>query len=129
VTLPLFFAFFRLHNPKKVNCETTDAIRPPAQHNGEKKGHRHFIRAVKALDAALLYCNPGTNLRFALTPLPLMHLSRRLATISRNFCDLLPSLPFQIFLGMLGVLLEDHGTVYTVLLMRIAGYHFYKITP
>jgi len=24
VTLPLFFAFFRLHNPKKVNCETTD---------------------------------------------------------------------------------------------------------
>jgi len=27
VTLPLFFAFFRLHNPKKVNCETTDA--PP----------------------------------------------------------------------------------------------------
>jgi len=24
VTLSLFFAFFRLHNPKKVNRETTD---------------------------------------------------------------------------------------------------------
>jgi len=99
---------------------------PSAQHNGEKRGRRHFIRAVKALDAALLYCNPGTNLRFALAPVPLMHLSCRLATISRNFCDLLSSLPFQILLGMLGVLLEEHGTVYTVLLMRIAGYHFYK---
>ena len=100
---------------------------PSVQHNGEKKGRRHFIRAVKALGAALLYCNPGTNLRFALAPIPLMHLSRRLATISRNFCDLLPSLPFQILLGMLGVLLEEHGTVYTVLLMRIAGCHFYKL--
>jgi len=27
VTLLLFFAFFRLHNPKKVNCETTDERR------------------------------------------------------------------------------------------------------
>ena len=26
VTLPLFFRSFRLHNPKKVNCETTDGL-------------------------------------------------------------------------------------------------------
>ena len=33
VTLLLFFAFFRLHNPKKVNCETTDDLLIPKRMN------------------------------------------------------------------------------------------------